>query len=602
MKYLRRLVPYIWAHRRAYLRGILILIAGSAIFSSIPRLLGKAIDAISMGGSTEFFGIGLSVNEIAAAVVLLSALYLVLAFRGRQTVLTCSRHVEYDLRNDLYRRLMRLPGRYFDRHSSGDIASRVINDIEGVRMVAAFAVRILFSTTVLFLFSMLWVSFIDIKLAALVLIPLLLISVITARIGPLVYKRSRASQERLADISDLAQENFSGARVVRAFHQEDQECAKFEERAEDYARANVALAKVRGLMWGSLMALGQTAVVLVLIFGGSRVIDWEISGRNPLVGMSIGDLVAFFFYLFMLIWPVIALGWVVMIFQRAAACMKRLLDILDAEPDEPEELPDVPPPQRGEIEMRNLTFQYEDDRAPALQDLSLHIRPGERVAIVGRTGSGKSTIVQILLGLYRVPDGHILIDGRDINEYPRRVLRSAIGSVPQDTFLWSDRLSENIAFGGNNGGTDEKVREAAEVSRILQDAEGFPDGLDQVIGERGVTLSGGQKQRAALARAVIRRPTILLLDDALSSVDAHTEHEILDHLAVFMKGRTCVFVTHRFSVLQHVERILVMDEGRIVEEGTHEELVRLDGSYKRLIERQRLAAALGRDNGDGRPK
>lgn len=551
--------------------------AGFAVVS--PLLIRQAIDGLEHGFETGLLA------YTALALVGFAALRSLLVFRGRFHLVAASRLVEYDLRNDLYRRLLRLPASFFDRHSSGDLASRVINDLEGVRMLAGVAVNILAGTALLLVFSLAAMLSIHPRLALLCMIPLVLVALVTALMMPRIYARSREVQERLSSLSDMAHENFSGARVVRAFAQESAERDRFAAVCGTYRDSNIALARTRGGTWAAMTFFIEASLLVMLLAGGSAILSGSLTR---------GEFVAFTVYQFMLVWPVIAVGWVISLFQRGAACMERLSEILDAPAEEDAPSPENPPPRRGSIEFRGLTFSYQPDRPPALRDLSLLVRPGERVAVVGRTGAGKTTLLQILLGLHPVPRGTVFLDGRDINDYPRRALRDAIGCVPQDTFLFSDPLRANIAFGGIDGVDDARIRTAAEISRISEDARTFPDGLDQVIGERGITLSGGQKQRTALARAVVRDPALLLLDDSFSSVDVQTEQEILDRLHPFLGGRTCLMATHRFSLLRLADRILVLDEGRVVEEGKRENLIRRGGIYAKLEERQRLAETLSR--------
>ena len=577
MKHLRRLIPYFLRYRGRYAAGILLVLAGTAIAVVIPILIKSAIDGLESGASPGFIG------SIALGLVACALFRGVLMFFGRYTIISTARHAEYDLRNDLFRKLMGLPAPFFDRHSSGDLASRVINDIEGVRMLLGVSVMILTGTSLLFVFSISVMFVLEPGLAALCLIPLSLVIVSTAILSRSIYRYSAEVQGRLGGISTIAQENFTGARLVRAYAQEDRESEKFSEASGAYMIASLSLARTRAVLYGLMAFFVSLTLAITLLYGGSGIIAGTFTK---------GEFVAFTAYQFMLVWPVIAIGWVVSLFHRGAACMERLVEILDAPGADEGSSPNETPPQAGRIEVRDLTFRYTDDRPPALRGVSFQIAPGQRIALVGRTGSGKSTLVQILLGLYRPERGHVFLDDRDINDYSRHALRDAIGAVTQDTFLFSDALRDNISFGGRNGVTDEMIRHAADVSRISVDAERFPDGLAQVVGERGITLSGGQKQRAAIARAVIRKPSILLLDDALSSVDAHTEREILEGLDKFLRGRTCLIVTQRFSVTTLVDRILVMDDGRIVEEGTHEELLQKRGLYAQLAERQRLVEEL----------
>lgn len=577
MRQLRRLLPYIGRVRTAYTWGIAIVVVGAAAQTVSPLLVKAAVEALEKGARRDFIFL------VAGAVALAAVLRGLLIFGGRALLVTASRRIETDLRLDLFRHLERLPAAWFDRHRSGDVTSRIINDLEGVRMLAGVGVTTIANTGLTFVFSMAGMFVLDPWLALAALVPLILVTIVTAASGPALHRRSLAVQDQLSTISARAQENFSGIRVVKAFAQEDREIEAFRREGDAYRRRNLDLAVYRGGAWASMTLFMEGAILVTLWLGGERIIGGTFSKA---------DLAAFTAYQFLLVWPMIAIGWVFSLAQRGAACMGRLTEILD-EPPAPGAGSADGAPFSGQIEARRLTFSYGDGRPPALREVSFLFQPGWRVGIVGRTGSGKSSLGSLLTRTYEPPPGTLFIDGRDVTEIPTERLRRHIGAVPQDLFLFSDTLRQNIGFGAAGTPAPGSVEAAAKLSRIDQDAARFPDGLDQLVGERGVTLSGGQKQRTALARAAIREPSILVLDDALSSVDSGTEREILEGLRAFAKGRTTLLITHRMGPVLDCDHVLVMDEGRVAESGPPAELLRSGGLFTRMVERQRLADELG---------
>jgi ATP-binding cassette subfamily B protein len=578
MSPLRRLYSYLRRHRRAYLLGLAIVVPATAFAAVQPLLIGWMVDRLgAQSGSSRMV---LGVAGILALSALLRAGLLIV---GRYQILAASRRVEFDLRNDLYAHLETLSARWFDTNATGEVTSRAINDIEGVRTMIGIGIMGIFATGLLFLVSLGGMLATSPFLAALFVLPLLGVSAVMAWTGAKMHDQSLAVQEQLGVLSSRAQENFTGARVVRAFVQEENEIARYRAACEEYRARNLRLARWRSGQWATILLLAEGAMVITLLVAGKAII-----GKT----LTIGVLTTFAGYQFQLLWPMVGIGWVISIAQRGVVCMGRLAEIFDAKPDRDDSRSSPGAPLQGRIEARNLSFGYTADRAPALKDVSFTIGTGQKVAVVGRTGSGKSTIVQLLLRHYRLPDGMLFLDGRDVNTIPLAELRGAIGTVPQDLFLFSDKIRENIAFGGLNGVADDAIARAAEISRLAADLEQFPDRLDQVIGERGVTLSGGQKQRTALARAVVREPRILVLDDALSAVDSHTEQEIQERLREYMKGRTTLVITHRLSAIADADLILVLDEGRLVEQGRHAELLASGGAYARLWESQKLSEEL----------
>ncbi|HVE38921.1 MAG TPA: ABC transporter ATP-binding protein [Planctomycetota bacterium] len=578
MSPLRRLYSYLRRHRRAYLLGLAIVVPATACAAIQPPLIGWMVGRLEAQSGSKAMVLGV------AGILALSALLRAgLLFVGRYQVLAASRRVEFDLRNDLYAHLETLSARWFDANATGEITSRAINDLEGVRTMIGIGIMGSFATGLLFLVSLAGMLATSPFLALLFVLPLLGVSAVMAWTGVKMHSQSLAVQEQLGVLSSRAQENFMGARVVRAFVQEENEIARYRAASEEYRARNLRMARWRSGQWAAILLLAEGAMVVTLLVAGKAII-----GRT----LSVGVLTTFAGYQFQLLWPMIGIGWVISILQRGVVCMGRLAEIFDAKPDSDDSRSRPGAAISGRLEARNLTFAYSADRAPALKDVSFSIQTGQKVAVVGRTGAGKSTIVQLLLRHYTLPDGMLFLDGRDVNTIPLAELRGAIGSVPQDLFLFSDKIRENIAFGGVNGVGDDAIARAADISRLAADLEQFPDRLDQVIGERGVTLSGGQKQRTALARAVVREPRILVLDDALSAVDSHTEQEIQERLREYMKGRTTLVITHRLSAIADADLILVLDDGRLVEQGRHAELLAAGGAYAALWESQKLSEEL----------
>ncbi len=574
MRRFRRLAPHLRRHRADYLLGLVLVLLATACGIAAPLLVRHAVNRLEHNATREF------ILQAAGAILLFAVVRGALLFGGRYRILAASRRVEYEMRNDLYAHLETLSARTYDLNSAGDIASRTINDLEAVRMMIGPGLMMVVSTSLLAAASLLAMFVLQPDLAAFCAVPLALVSAVTAWTGRKIHDLSLAVQAQLGVLSTRAQENFSGTRVVRAFAQEENETERFRAACGEYRDRNLRLASWRALSWASILLLTGTAIGVTLYAGGRRIMEGTFTK---------GDFAAFTAYQFMLVWPMMAIGWVVNLAQRGAACMGRMDELLDT-PPETDDRRAVPGagPLRGLIEARGLTFSYAPDRPPALKDLTLRIEPGWKAAVVGRTGSGKSALLHLLLRFYRVPDGALFLDGRDVNTIPLAELRGAIGPVLQDIFLFSDTIRENIAFGARDGTDGGAVARAAEAARFSPDVERFPGRFDQMIGERGVTLSGGQKQRAALARALARDPQILLLDDAFSGVDSQTEAEIHERLCETLKGRTCVMVTHRLTAITDADRIFVLDEGRLAEEGSHGELLARGGIYAMLWENQKL--------------
>jgi ATP-binding cassette subfamily B protein len=548
-----------------------------------PLFIGRAVDSLKAGletgrvGSTDLLRYSLLVVGSA----LIAGIF---TFLTRQTIIVASRHVEFDLRNDFLSHIQRLSLSYFQNTPTGDLMAHATNDISAVRN--ALGPGIMYPTDTLMTFTMVIgvMMYKDWQLTLLALIPLPFVSYAVYRLGKIVHTKFEERQEQYSALTTRAQENLSGIRVVKAYVREDYEISRFRELSWDYLKKNLVLARVQSIMWPLMFLLIGFSLIITLYFGGLRVIDGK---------MSIGNLSAFMVYLAMLIWPMIAFGWVINILQQGAASMARLGKIMDTAPEirDTEQMNPAVTTLAGTIEFRNVSFTHKGASRPALQGISFSVAAGQCIAIVGYTGSGKSTLVNLICRLYDVSSGQLLIDGIDIRTIPLQVLRSNIGYVPQETFLFSDTLAENIRYGAEHG-SDEEVRRSAEVSRISHDVEDFQKKYETMLGERGITLSGGQKQRTSIARAVMRRPRILILDDALSAVDTYTEEEILGRLREVMRGRTSILISHRISTVKDADMIIVLNDGMIAEQGVHEELVAKGGIYAELHRKQLLEEEL----------
>jgi ATP-binding cassette subfamily B protein len=544
--------------------------------AAVPFFIGKGVDSITRG-----FRLG-GILWFAAALVGFSAVKGVFQYWMRVILIGISRDIEYDLRNDLFQNLVRLSSDFYARVRTGDIMARATNDLNAVRMMLGPGVMYWCETCLTFLVVTAIMLAVDWPLTLLALLPAPLISLAVVYFGGKIHARFERIQRMFSDISSRVQENISGVRVIRAYVQEEAELRQFEKLNKDYIAENLKLARISGLFMPLLQALVGLTLLLVLWVGGRRIVAGHI---------TLGQFVMFNTYLAMLVWPMIAFGWVVNLMQRGTASLKRINELLTerptiAEPASPKPLPEAPP---GEIEFRDVTVEYPTGRA--LSGVSLRIPAGATVAIVGHTGSGKSTLVNLIPRLQDPTHGAVLLDGTDLRDLSPADLRRQIGFVPQETFLFSATLAENIAFGVEKA-TQEQIEHAAEIAGLGPDILSFPDGYQTVVGERGITLSGGQKQRTAIARAVLRNPRILILDDALSSVDTLTEDRILSGLAEVMRGRTTILISHRVSTVRSADRIFVVEHGEIAEEGTHTELLSLGGYYADLHQKQLLEEEL----------
>jgi ATP-binding cassette, subfamily B, multidrug efflux pump len=655
---LRPLLPYLKRYWSGLAWGALCVLATNAIAVQFPQVLRYAVNDLNTGVTRQKL---LLYSLLVIAVFLVKGVF---QFLTRWIVIGISRDIEFDLRNDLFAHLERLSHSYYQKNRTGDIMARATNDLNAVRNLLGPAIMYSANTIVLTALAVSYMFKISPKLTICAFLPLPIASILIQYIGRQIHERFERIQAMFSEISARAQENFSGARVIRAYVQEQAEIAAFESANQEYIRRSLGLVRLMGMLWPTLELMLGIALVVVLWLGGRQVLFGK---------MDVGGFVAFISYMAQLMWPVIALGWVINIFQRGTASLGRINEILTAQPEIADEFtvaltaplghrsissspaqtepisnlqsegsnlqsrssdhsttrsPDI----SGDVEFRNLNFAY--NGIPVLRDINLHIPAGTSLALVGPTGSGKTTLVNLIPRIYDAVPGSVLIDGRAIREFPLETLRRNIGFVPQETFLFSDTIRENIAFGAPNPddaspsdsklitakavdsklaepnpladtakfhstkepppttASFEDIRAAADAANIAQDIESFPDGFQTTVGERGITLSGGQKQRTAIARALLRSPRILVLDDALSSVDTQTEDKILNHLRDLMRGRTTIFISHRVSTVRNADRIAVLHQGRIVELGTHDELIARNGYYTDLYNKQLLEEEL----------
>ena len=581
----RRLLPYIRRYRREYLLGFASLMVCSAMFSVAPRVLQFAVDDLYAGVTRA------KLLRYSALLLLIAGIAGYFRYQMRRIIISASRGFEYDLRNDFFAHLERLPLSFFQTNRTGDLMSRATNDLSAVRMMIGPAVMYLANTLITAVVSLTLMFLVDVRLTLVALIPLPIVSITVNIFGTKIHKTFEQVQERLSNMSAVVQESLTGVRVVRAYGQEQAEIERFRQSNLDYLEHNRRLSRLQGAFFPTMgLFLGFSA--LLALWLGSRDV---ISGR-----ITIGELVAFNAYLAQLAWPMIAFGWVTNLLQRGTASWKRMLAVMDTEPairDESDGFGLQAPgsghaPIQGSIEFRHLSFQFGD--AEVLHDVSFSVNAGESVAIVGGTGSGKSTLVNLLARLHNPPRGMVFVDGRDVRDIPLSELRGAIGFVPQEPFLFSDTLADNVAFGVPQLKEQhpERISAAATVAQLDKDVADFPHGYETMVGERGLTLSGGQKQRTAIARAVVTDPRILVLDDALSAVDTYTEEEILSRLRGVMRSRTSILISHRISTVRDADQIVVLDHGKLVERGKHDELIARGGYYAELYKKQLLEEEL----------
>ncbi len=602
MSHLATMLPYFRPYRRGLAWGILLVVIANLFTVATPWILRLAIDALESPSVTPASLLGYAALILGTALLAGAARYGV-----RELMNGVSRRVECDLRATFFRHLLRLDASFFDAERTGDIMSRATHDTLAVRQAVGPAVMYSVNTAVTSVLAISLMTWISPRLTALVLVPMLALPPVVLWFGRVIHRRFQLIQEQFANLSTRVQESLTGVRLVRAYVQEEDQARRFDAMNREYMRRNLGLVKIEGLFHPIIGLLMAAATVVLLALGGAQVMEGSL---------SVGELVAFFFYVALLAWPMIALGWVVNLFQRGEASMGRINAMLEREPrirpDRGLRLSVV----RGRIEFRHVGFRYPGTERDVLHGLSFTVEPGETVAIVGPTGSGKSTLVSLIPRIHDPTEGEVLLDGVPLREYDPEGLRRVIGAVPQDAFLFSETIASNVALGippeeladdragrertpqpmDSDGQMDPRILRAALVADLHEQVRGFPHGYQTYLGERGINLSGGQKQRATLARALARDPAILILDDALSAVDTHTESRILAELRESLRGRTAFVVSHRVTAVMHSDRILVLDGGRLVEQGTHPELLQRGGVYATLLRRQLLEQAIQSDD------
>jgi ATP-binding cassette subfamily B protein len=575
---IRPLFPYLRRYWRAFALGGLAVLAYNALRVILPLIVGHAIDDMKHGVTEAL------ILHHALRLLFVAALSAFFLYLTRQIIIGASREIEFDLRNDLFANLERQSADFYHTHRTGDIMARTTNDLNAVRQLLGPAIMYSANCLVFTAAALPFMIRISPKLTLWAVGPLPLVSLLVQSFGQRIHRRFERIQAMFSDISAKAQENFSGARLIRAFAQEDAEIASFECANQEYIARSLHLVRLMAMLWPSLELMLGLSLMITLLVGGHEVVARRI---------SVGDFAAFNVYMVQLTFPMIAVGWVVNLFQRGTASVLRIDELLQQQPsiaDTPGLVP-LPPILVGHIEFRNLSFAYKAGGPIILRDINLKVPAGSSLAIVGPTGSGKSTLVSLIPRLYDAEPGMVLIDGAPIRDHALDDLRRAIGFVPQETFLFSSTIADNIAFGTPDA-TPAQVEAAARTAHIADEILEFPHGFSTLVGERGITLSGGQKQRVAIARALVRQPRILILDDALASVDTYTEERILSGLREVMAGRTTIFISHRVSTARNADQIAVLVAGRIAELGTHDQLLSLNGYYTALAEKQQLEEEL----------
>jgi ATP-binding cassette subfamily B protein len=586
MIYLKRLIPYLRKYRKTLLIGFLVITCSAVFTNLIPFVISKAIDQIR--NHTD----GMALYKYALLTVGFAIISGVFLYLTRQTIIIVSREIENDLRNDFLEHIMIQDQQYFHFHPTGETMALATNDISAVRNFLGPGIMYTAETLVNFTLAISLMFSFNSELTLIAVVPIPLISYVVYRIGKSINYKFEMVQEQFSDLTTKTQENLSGIKVVKAYVREASETESFRKMSVHYMNKNLELAKVQSFSYPLMFLLTGFSVIIVLYIGGNKIIEGEL---------TLGQLTGFIIYLGLLTWPIISLGWIINLTQRAEASMKRLCEVFDNIPsiDDPEACQKESAAKngsfhddiKGEIEFRNVNFRFHSNYPYVLKNINLKINAGETIGIIGHTGSGKSTLVNLISRLFDVEEGELIVDGRNVKKYLLSELRTSIGYVPQETFLFSESIEQNIAYSENKFDKDAVVK-ASKISQIYKDVDAFPKRFDTILGERGINLSGGQKQRTSIARAIVSNPKILILDDAFSAVDTYTEEEILNGLKEVMNGRTTILISHRVSTLKNSDRIVVLKDGMIAEEGTHEHLVQQEGIYADIYMKQLLEEEL----------